>query len=174
MKLLLASDIHGMAFAMRRLMARIEEEKPDRVILMGDLLNHMFLDEKDTPEMLNSIRVPVTCVKGNCDGISDQNQLNFSIMSEVITFEYEGRTVNVAHGDKLYASLDGLKSPRDLLLKGHTHVAEFEVEDRYTMINPGSVGLPRDGHASYAILEGGTVSWRSIDDGSEYMQKTLP
>ena len=40
MKLLIASDIHGSAFWCRRLCDLIEMERPDRLILLGDLLYH--------------------------------------------------------------------------------------------------------------------------------------
>ena len=37
-KYLIASDIHGSAYWTDRLMAAIEDENPDRVVLLGDLL----------------------------------------------------------------------------------------------------------------------------------------
>ena len=40
MKLVIASDIHGAADACARLMATIEAEAPDRIVLLGDLLYH--------------------------------------------------------------------------------------------------------------------------------------
>ena len=40
MKLLIASDIHGSAYWCRALMAQIEVESPDTVVLLGDLLYH--------------------------------------------------------------------------------------------------------------------------------------
>ena len=40
MKLLIASDLHGAAPAVRALDARAEAESPDRIVLLGDLLYH--------------------------------------------------------------------------------------------------------------------------------------
>ena len=40
MKLVIASDIHGAADACARLMAAVEKESPDRIVLLGDLLYH--------------------------------------------------------------------------------------------------------------------------------------
>ena len=40
MKLLIASDLHGSAHYCAQLMARIEAENPDQVLLLGDLLYH--------------------------------------------------------------------------------------------------------------------------------------
>ena len=46
MKLLIASDIHGSAFWCRRLCDLIETERPDRLILLGDLLYHGRSEER--------------------------------------------------------------------------------------------------------------------------------
>ena len=40
MKLLIASDIHGSAYWCRALMAQVEAESPDTIVLLGDLLYH--------------------------------------------------------------------------------------------------------------------------------------
>ena len=40
MKYLIASDIHGSAYWAERLVAAIESEQPDRIVLLGDLLYH--------------------------------------------------------------------------------------------------------------------------------------
>ena len=39
-KLLIASDIHGSAYYCEHLCERIAEEKPERIILLGDILYH--------------------------------------------------------------------------------------------------------------------------------------
>ena len=63
MKLLIASDIHGSAHYCAQLMARIEAENPDQVLLLGDLLYHgprnALPEEYDCPkayDMLNGIK----------------------------------------------------------------------------------------------------------------------
>ena len=38
MKLMIASDIHGSMFYLEKLLNRFEEEKPDKLILLGDIL----------------------------------------------------------------------------------------------------------------------------------------
>ena len=56
------------------------------------------------------------------------------------------------------ARLHGL--PVDLLFVGHTHLPFTLTAGRTTVVNPGSVGLPRDGNtkARYALLEDGVVT----------------
>ena len=40
MKILIASDIHGSAYYCRCLLERYREEKPDKLLLLGDILYH--------------------------------------------------------------------------------------------------------------------------------------
>ena len=40
MKLMIASDIHGSYLYCNELMKRYEAEKPDRLVLLGDILYH--------------------------------------------------------------------------------------------------------------------------------------
>ena len=55
-----------------------------------------------------------------------------------------------------------LLGDEDVLVMGHTHVQAHEVTDEGVVMNPGSVGQPRDGdpRAAYAVLhlEEGSVS----------------
>jgi len=83
------------------------------------------------------------------------------------------------------ASLDSITPPASIGLHGHTHVPvawldddgrielvragtgqHLALADRRALVNPGSVGQPRDGNpeASYAILdpEAATVSWHRV------------
>lgn len=52
----------------------------------------------------------------------------------------------------------------DFVLVGHTHIPFSLQLDGLTVINPGSVGQPRDGdpRASYAIIENGKVELRRV------------
>jgi predicted phosphodiesterase len=48
-----------------------------------------------------------------------------------------------------------LLGDEDALIMGHTHVQHHEVYDEGVVLNPGSVGQPRDGdpRAAYAVLD---------------------
>lgn len=60
------------------------------------------------------------------------------------------------------ARLNGIKA--DFILVGHTHIPFTLQLNGSMVINPGSVGQPRDGdpHASYAIIENGKVELRRV------------
>jgi predicted phosphodiesterase len=52
----------------------------------------------------------------------------------------------------------------DIVLVGHTHLPRVLEVDQWRLINPGSVGLPKDGdaRASYAILEHGEITLKRV------------
>jgi putative phosphoesterase len=56
-----------------------------------------------------------------------------------------------------------LLDDEDVLVMGHTHVQHHEVYDEGVVLNPGSVGQPRDGdpRAAYAILD---LDDRSVEE----------
>ena len=105
MKLLVASDIHGSAYWCRVLMDRIEEESPDRIILLGDLLYHGprnplpdEYDPKQVAAMLNSIAERVVAVRGNCDSEVDQMMLEFPCLGDYALVVDEYKTIFATHG----------------------------------------------------------------------------
>ena len=84
MKLMISSDLHGSAFYCRQLLAAMEREQPDKLLLLGDILYHG--PRNDLPEgyapkeviaMLNPLRERLLCVRGNCDTEVDQMVLDF-------------------------------------------------------------------------------------------------
>ena len=74
MKIFIASDIHGSAFYCKKLLERINNEMPDRIILVGDILYHgprndlpKDYNPKEVIKMLNELTTPIVSVRGNCD-----------------------------------------------------------------------------------------------------------
>ena len=89
MKLVIASDIHGSAYYCRKLLERLEEEKEDRLILLGDVLYHGPRNDlpkdyapKEVIAMLNPLKEKILCVRGNCDTEVDQMVLEFPILAD--------------------------------------------------------------------------------------------
>ena len=129
MKLLIASDIHGSAFWCRRLCDLIEMERPDRLILLGDLLYHGprndlprdYAPKKVIP-LLNSLAPKLLCVRGNCDAEVDQMVLNFPVLADYAVLPVGQRLVYVTHGHVFNLNHLPPLAPGDILLHGHTHV----------------------------------------------------
>ena len=172
MKILFASDIHGSASACEKVLERVQTEKADRLILMGDLLYHGPRNDlpdryapKEVIRLLNESPLTPLCVRGNCDAEIDQMVLNFPIMSEMLTVYADGLTMYAVHGHKeLPKALAG-----NIILSGHTHIFKAEKTNGVICLNPGSVSIPKNGNPrSYMVYSkkeftlkelSGTVLW---------------
>ena len=180
MKLLIASDIHGAADACARLMRAVEEENPDRIVLLGDLLYHGPRNElppdynpKLVIQMLNHHAHSIIAVRGNCEAEVDQMVLSFPCMDTSNTL-YDpscDHTLFFTHGHVygpgLHNSIDNQPplAPGDALVYGHTHIKVHEqsaTQAGVTYFNPGSVGIPKDGSASYGIYVEGRFEHRIL------------
>ena len=180
MKWLIASDIHGSERYLAMLRERKEEEAPDRILLLGDLLYHgprnALPDGYDTMQcydMLNEWRDIITAVRGNCDAEIDQMVLEFPIMSESALIVEGGLLIFATHGH-IY---DEHRLPPitavDVLLCGHTHVPACRDYGNFVYMNPGSVSIPKGGSAhSYMTLENGLFIWKTLE-GEEYRRFSL-
>lgn len=175
MKFLIASDIHGSAYWAERLMSAIEEEQPDRVILLGDLLYHG--PRNDLPRdyapkrvilLLNDLAKSgrVIAVRGNCEAEIDQMVLEFPCMSDsALVMDSDGRELFCTHGHVfgagMHNSVDNVPvlPAGSALVYGHTHIKVNEESQKHPglwLFNPGSVSIPKDGTHSYGIYENGS------------------
>lgn len=175
MKFLIASDIHGSAYWTERLMSAIEEEQPDRVILLGDLLYHGPRNDlprdyapKRVIPLLNDLAKSgrVIAVRGNCEAEVDQMVLEFPCMSDsALVMDSDGRELFCTHGHVfgagMHNSVDNAPAlpAGSVLVYGHTHIKVNEESQKHPglwLFNPGSVSIPKDGTHSYGIYEDGS------------------
>ena len=177
MKLLIASDIHGSAHYCAQLMARIEAEKPDQVLLLGDLLYHgprnALPEEYDCPkayDMLNGIKDRIVAVRGNGDSEVAQMVLEFPIMADYALLESDGVVLYATHGHLWNERYLPPMREGMVLLNGHTHVPACTPHGSYVYMNPGSVSIPKGGSRhSYMTLENGLFQWKDLE-GTVYQE----
>ena len=177
MKVMIASDIHGSSCYCGKMMERYAEEKPDKLLLLGDLLYHGprndlpdLYDTKRVIEMLNSIREKILCVCGNCDCDVDQMVLEFPILADYGFLSVDGVDIYATHGHVINQNKP-LPGMRGILLCGHTHVPKIEECDGFVYLNPGSVSIPKNGSRhSYMIFENGTFFWKDLESKEVYME----
>lgn len=163
MKLIIASDIHGSAYWCRKLMELAQQEQPDRLILLGDLLYHGPRNDlpreyapKQVIPMLSQWADKILAVRGNCEAEVDQMVLPFPCMADYAQLCCDGLQLYLTHGH--------LRDPRNLpplssgtvFLSGHTHVKLDEMVGDVRCLNPGSVSIPKDGSHSCLIYDNGT------------------
>ena len=174
MKIMVASDIHGSAYYCQKMTEAYKNSGAQKLLLLGDILYHgprNYLPKEYAPkkviEMLNNISDEILCVRGNCDSEVDQMVLKFNIMAEYAII-YDGeRMIFATHGHKF--NKDNLPSLKkgDILLHGHTHIPVNESIDGITVMNPGSVSIPKENSwHGYMIIENGTYTWYDFDGNS--------
>ena len=171
MKLLIASDIHGSAYWCGRLMELTEQEQPDKLILLGDLLYHGPRNDlprdycpKQVILMLSRYADRILAVRGNCEAEVDQMVLPFPCMADYSQLLVDGTTFYMTHGH--HADPQNLPPLPEgsVFLSGHTHVKLDEVRQGIRCLNPGSVSIPKDGSHSCLIYENGSFSFRILEE----------
>ena len=171
MKLMFASDIHGSAYYCRKMLEAYQAEEAGRLILLGDILYHGPRNDlpkeyapKEVIAMLNPMKNDICAVRGNCEAEVDQMVLDFPVMADYALILYGEHNLYATHGH-IYNenNLPPLKNG-DILIHGHTHVLKAEKREDYTLLNPGSVSIPKEGNPpSYAILEDGLFTIKGFD-----------
>ena len=171
MKLLIASDIHGSAYWCGKLLELAQQEQPDKLVLLGDVLYHGPRNDlprdyapKQVIAMLSQWADKILCVRGNCEAEVDQMVLPFPCMSTYSQLLVDGKTFFLTHGhhfspDQLPALNEG-----DVFLYGHTHVKLDAIREGVRCLNPGSVSIPKDGSHSCLLYEKEEFSFRILEE----------
>ncbi|HIS31084.1 MAG TPA: phosphodiesterase [Candidatus Limivivens intestinipullorum] len=170
MKWMIASDIHGSAYYCRRLLEAYRKEQADRLLLLGDILYHGPRNDlprdyapKEVIAMLNPLKNEIYAVRGNCEAEVDQMVLEFPVMADYFIFIENGKAVYATHGHIYNADHLPPMKEGDVLLHGHTHVLKAERREGYTLLNPGSVSIPKEGNPNtYAVMENGLFEIRDF------------
>ena len=171
MKLLIASDIHGSAYWCGKLMDLIQEENPDRVVLLGDLLYHGPRNDlprdyapKQVIPMLSEIQEKIVAVRGNCEAEVDQMVLPFPCLADYAQLLVDGKIFHLSHGHHQNPEHLPPLPQGSVFLFGHTHVKLDRQVNGIRCLNPGSVSIPKDGSHSCLIYENGKFSFKILED----------
>ena len=180
MKWLIASDIHGSARWAEQLAERFDASGADRLLLLGDILYHgprnALPEDYDPPRvatLLNARAERICCVRGNCDCEVDQMVLDFPVTADYLYLSVGQRICFATHGHVYSEQRMPRLAKGDCFLFGHIHVPRCEQRDGLTILNPGSVSIPKENSRhSYMMLDGTRFSWHTMD-GAEYQALTL-
>ncbi len=179
MKALVISDIHGSGYYAQKIKEINEREKPDKIIVLGDLYYHgprNDLTQEYSPmkvaQILNSLKEKLLVVKGNCDAEVDQMISEFEFQDHIL-MEINEKKIYFTHGHKYNIE----KIPYedfDIMIYGHIHQGFIEEKEGYIFANPGSISLPKcNTEHSYIILEPNKIILKSVN--GEVLQKlSLP
>lgn len=146
MKILVISDTHGDIEKAEKLIK--SSNGIDLVIHLGDY----FRDAQRLSDMFPQI--PFEYIYGNSDFMIGDVPAEKRL-------EYCGKKIFITHGHRYSVKWDYEKLCKkaeemnvDLLLFGHTHVADLVASEKFYLVNPGSISDPRDdSNESYAIIE---------------------
>jgi len=173
MKWLIASDLHGSAYYTQELLDAFNREHADRLLLLGDVLYHgprNDLPREYAPKivisLLSAYKERILCVRGNCDTEVDQMVLPFPILADYAILPVGEHLMYCTHGHVFNGQHLPPLMQGDILLHGHTHVPLCDVREDVTILNPGSVSIPKeDSWHGYTTLENGLFRW--MDFGGE-------
>lgn len=170
MKIFVASDIHGSAYYCQKMLDAYEREGADRMLLLGDILYHGPRNDlpkeyapKEVITMLNERKDEIYAVRGNCEAEVDQMVLSFPVLAEYCLLPLKNKVIYATHGHVYNEEKLPPMKLGDILLHGHTHVWKAEKRDGYTLINPGSISIPKEGKTpSYGMLEDGRFEIKDL------------
>ena len=169
MKLLIISDIHGSGYYAKKIKEIYELERPDKLVLLGDLYYHgprNDLTQEYAPmevaEILNSLKDNIIAVRGNCDAEVDEMISDFRIQEEV-EMVVNNKKVLFTHGH--VHNIDSIPDRTiDIMFYGHFHTGFIKEEYGKIFANPGSISLPRNNTKhSYIIFNENELVLKDID-----------
>ena len=180
MKLLIASDIHGDYESAEIVINKFNEEKCDKILLLGDILYHGPRNDlpatyapKKVIALLNEYKDKILTVRGNCDTEVDQMVLEFPILADYALLSLDGLTVFATHGHHHNTATPPALTEGDILLHGHTHVLKCEeFGNKNYYLNPGSVALPKENNPrTYMIYEDRIFTVKDIAGNTVFSEK---
>ena len=154
MKYLVISDIHGINEYMVEFEKIVDREKPDKIILLGDLLFHGYGYDSNNfmvAETLNLYKDKIIGIRGNNDISYDELSLDFPL-NDYIKMVIKDKVFIFTHGH-IYDEYN-MPCEAQYLVMGHTHRCGIKKVGDLVVANPGSISLPRGGTPrSYMIID---------------------
>ena len=168
MKILVVSDIHGSSYYANKINEIYLKERPDKIILLGDLYYHgprnplpKDYNPMEVSEILNSLKQVILCTKGNCDAEVDEMISEFEFRDNV-ELNINGLKFFFTHGHKY--NIDNIPENINVLVYGHFHTGFIKEKDGVICVNSGSISLPKDNTKnSYLIIDDREIILKDID-----------
>ena len=143
MRVLVFSDSHGNSYNIRQV---LEVQSPDYLIFLGDGLREIEALQSSYPD------IKFLAVKGNCDFDPLVPETNLVVIGGKRILFTHGHNFGVKFGTERL--IETAKNANiDIVLYGHTHIAEKTYLDGLYIINPGSCSRGRESGNSYAALD---------------------
>lgn len=158
---MLISDIHGDIYNLNKVLDIYLKEQCNKLIILGDLFNYgIDLNRNDIINRLNLMKDNIVYVRGNCDNNVNDILFDYPYMKEI---KINNKSALLTHGH-LYTKNYLLGSNYDIIISGHTHIANIEKENNKLFINPGSISKSRSGENSFIILDNNNIYLKNTDN----------
>ncbi|MBR2188911.1 MAG: metallophosphoesterase [Eubacterium sp.] len=133
MKILIISDTHGFA---ERLPAVLKKTGPvDILIHAGDI-------EGQEDYIAKTANCPLYIVSGNNDWFSSLSRELTFMLGDYRVFLTHGHNYGIALGTEMLRD-EAVSRRADIVICGHTHRPMIEKKNNLVLLNPGSLGYPR-------------------------------
>lgn len=144
MRIVVISDTHGDIYSFETAVS--QQPQADIFIHLGDCESDVEAVKKVFPKK------QFLSVAGNCDFGSKTPSEGEIVLCGKRIFYTHGHNYKVKFGDNAVIS-EARRRGADILLYGHTHVPVCMYDDGLYILNPGSLGHPRDGVPTYGIID---------------------
>lgn len=145
MKILIVSDTHGRERNLEIVLEKVGNI--DRLIHLGDV--------EGSEEYIRTLTdAPVDMVAGNNDYYTELPNEMIIMLGDYRVMITHGHYYYVSRGEERLMEA-ALENEADIVMFGHTHRPCLYREDNLTVLNPGSLSLPRQegGEPSYILME---------------------
>jgi len=146
MKLLITSDIHGALDRLEKV--RLKHQDIDYHLDAGDIC----LDQHDYQ------KYHISTVKGNNDFYSDAPYHRILKLDDITVLLTHGHIEHVKASKVNLMRLADVHQA-DLIIYGHTHKRDLQIDQQKTILNPGALG---DYQKSYAIYDNGQITFYEL------------
>lgn len=144
MRIVVISDSHKRTAVIDKILA--SQPTATHVFFLGD----NALDIEDFEYLYPEKKFYTVC--GNCDYNSFLPTVGLETVGGVKILYTHGHTYGVKYGlERIKESAK--QSGAKIALYGHTHISKTVYEDGLWIVNPGSCSSPREGRASYAVID---------------------
>lgn len=163
MKYLVISDIHGNSYYANKIDGIVDNEKPDKIIILGDLYydyTNNYPTRDDISNKLNKYKNIILCTRGNCDNKTDEEVSDFNFF-DYFRLNIGNKIFFFTHGH-LY-NMNNLPKDIDVIVYGHLHSSFIIKKDDVIIANPGSISVPRgNSDNSYMIIDNNSIIIKDI------------
>ncbi len=159
MKYMVISDIHGGIYELNKVLEIYSEEHCSKLLILGDLFDFGFsINRNDIVNRLNIMKDSIIAVSGNCDNNIKDILFDMPFINKI---DLNNKSIIFTHGH-LYSKDYLANLDADIILTGHSHVANIENINNKLFVNPGSISKSRKGENSFAIIDTDKVTIRNL------------